>query len=245
MVHATFHLPGVRNRYRIAVAADLHLPCFYSNPPQIVELLNKIRPDALILAGDVVHREGSEDLVSVFKEVRVADKFAVLGNWEYFGGIDLERLKAAYRSANIQLLVNQTALLHQLPIIGLDDYLFGKPDYTLVERSTDDKKIARLVISHCPGHFNKICAAAGSPLLVISGHTHGGQIAPLGKAIMLPEGSGSRAYGRYRESEHELFVTRGIGTSGFPLRIGAPPEIAVLDIRGGQSPKTIHHTLKP
>ena len=84
--------------------------------------------------------------------------------------------------------------------------------------------------SHCPALFDDLPVAPLTKAVMISGHTHGGQIAPFGKALVTPKGSGSYVHGRYQRHGHTLFVTSGIGTSGVPLRIGAPPEILVLDL---------------
>ena len=71
---------------------------------------------------------------------------------------------------------------------------------------------------------------AFSAVIVIAGHTHGGQIAPFGKAVVTPSGSGSYIHGWYQSGNTSMYVMRGIGTSGPPIRIGARPEILVLDI---------------
>jgi predicted MPP superfamily phosphohydrolase len=67
-------------------------------------------------------------------------------------------------------------------------------------------------------------------MLVLSGHTHGGQIAPFGITLVTPRGSGSYVKGWYHQEGHSMYVMRGIGTTGVPLRIGATPELLVLDI---------------
>ena len=77
-----------------------------------------------------------------------------------------------------------------------------------------------------------ITQIAHRPTVVLAGHTHGGQIAPLGLAIVLPEGSGRYVHGQYQSanSQHTLYVSRGLGNSGPPFRIGARPELALLEI---------------
>jgi predicted MPP superfamily phosphohydrolase len=64
---------------------------------------------------------------------------------------------------------------------------------------------------------------------MLSGHTHGGQIAPFGVALKLPHGSGGYVAGWYRGDGVPLYVSRGIGTSLVPIRIGATPELAQFD----------------
>jgi predicted MPP superfamily phosphohydrolase len=63
----------------------------------------------------------------------------------------------------------------------------------------------------------------------LSGHTHGGQVAPFGIATILPPGCGRYVAGWYRDSGPPMYVSRGIGTSLFPVRIGATPELVRID----------------
>jgi len=68
-------------------------------------------------------------------------------------------------------------------------------------------------------------------LLSLSGHTHGGQVPFFGSPLMLPPGSGAYNHGLYVTQYGPLYVSRGIGTSELPLRIGARPEIAEFDLK--------------
>ena len=69
-----------------------------------------------------------------------------------------------------------------------------------------------------------------APMLVLAGHTHGGQIAPFGRAFYTPPGSGSYLRGWYRNGKYAMYVMRGVGTTVIPMRIGARPELLVLDL---------------
>jgi hypothetical protein len=61
--------------------------------------------------------------------------------------------------------------------------------------------------------------------LLLAGHTHGGQVAPFGLALTLPSGSGRYVAGWYRDAGPPMYVSRGIGTSLIPVRLGATPEL--------------------
>ena len=87
-----------------------------------------------------------------------------------------------------------------------------------------------IVISHCPLSFDYITSFSDSQIITISGHTHGGQIAPFGIVFLKPPASGEYIKGWYHKHNHSLYVMRGIGTNGIPIRIGAKPEILVLEI---------------
>jgi hypothetical protein len=67
--------------------------------------------------------------------------------------------------------------------------------------------------------------------LVLSGHTHGGQVAPFGRALVVPSRHGTRdAYGLFRSGERQMIVSDGLGSTTLPLRLGRPPEIVLVDL---------------
>jgi len=84
------------------------------------------------------------------------------------------------------------------------------------------------LLQHSPGFFENTELGTQRFALCLSGHTHGGQIAIFGWAPWTPPGSGSFVAGEYMTRLGRLFVTRGIGTSVIPLRIGARPEIVFV-----------------
>ena len=87
-----------------------------------------------------------------------------------------------------------------------------------------------LVLAHCPISRDMLGLPEEHPAsLVLSGHTHGGQVAPFGLATILPRGCGRYVAGWYRDALPPMYVSRGIGTSLLPIRIGATPELVRLD----------------
>ena len=226
-------LPSLKQGWRIVAMSDLHMPSFYASAGELTKLINSESPDIFILAGDTIDKRGNEGLVEVFGAVkaRIA-KLATLGNWEYLGKIDLVKLKTAYKNAGISLLVNATVEIQNLMIVGLDDFVLGSPDYKILnDISIDQHPI--LVVSHCPESFDSLIPFTNFPVIALSGHTHGGQIAPFGLVLSTPPGSGPYVKGWYHKGKHSMYVMRGIGTTpGLPIRIGARPEILVLDIEG-------------
>lgn len=221
-------------RLRVAAASDLHAPARGISISRLAGEVNRWNPDIFVLVGDIVTRKNRESLVRDFGSVRApAGKLAVLGNWEYHRKVDPVRLRAEYGRAGVTLLVNETYRADGLLVAGLDDLLYGSPDYSIAARAcTGDCLETVLVLSHCPAAFDML-PAGRTPLLVVSGHTHGGQVAPFGKALVTPRGSGPYVSGWYRKQGASLFVTRGVGTTMIPLRIGAPSELLVLDLVGG------------
>ena len=230
-------LPHFIGKLRIVAVSDVHAPCFYSSTADLVSIINAESPDIFILAGDTIDKRGNECFVEMFEGVKVRfAKIATLGNWEYLGKLDLGKLKTKYDNAGISLLVNDTFEVQDLMIVGLDDFVLGSPDYKILnDVSTAGRSI--LVISHCPESFDKLTSLSlENPLIVVAGHTHGGQIAPFGLVLVTPPGSGSYVHGWYRKGKHLMYVMRGIGTTpGIPLRIGARPEVLVLDLVGTEA----------
>ena len=226
-------LPHFIGKLRIVVVSDVHAPCFYSSTADLVSIINAESPDIFILAGDTIDKRGNEDLVGLFKAVRARfAKLATLGNWEYLGKLDLVKLKTEYYNAGISLLVNDIFEVQGLMIVGLDDFVLGSLDYKILNHYSSNRSPV-LVISHCPESFDHLPTFSHNPLIVLSGHTHAGQIAPFGVVLHTPKGSGCYVQGWYHKGKHSMYVMRGIGTTpGIPLRIGARPEVLVLDLVG-------------
>jgi predicted MPP superfamily phosphohydrolase len=105
---------------------------------------------------------------------------------------------------------------------GIDDLILGKPDWA---RMASKHGAPHLLLSHNPDYFYE--AADQGVALVVSGHTHGGQIRlPFGPPLWVPSAYGARfAYGPIVESKRHMIVSGGLGCSGVPLRLGVPPEI--------------------
>jgi predicted MPP superfamily phosphohydrolase len=238
---------SVPPRVRVVQVSDLHLHQFGRTEESVVEKLNALKPNLLLLTGDVADRPESLSVLADFlQRVKTKDKFAVLGNWEYWGNVDLQELKTIYSRHGVKLLVNECVeysnegfILH---IAGLDDFTAGSPDerriYEQCKDGADGKmsastQIARralILMQHSPGYF-----VGREPLersyhwLTLSGHTHGGQVALFGYPIWTPPGSGPFVSGWYVTAFKDLYVSKGVGTSVVPFRFGSRPEIAVFD----------------
>ena len=222
---------------RVALITDMHGPHNWVDFDHLTGAVQAFRPDLICIVGDAVDRRGDEPLVRRYADMAAPlGKYATLGNWEYQGECDLPRLRREYERAGVRLLVNERLRLREgrapVDLVGLDDWRAGSPDYSLVARlpSADPGAPRAIVLSHCPIGFDMVVRVAPRPTAVLSGHTHGGQIAPLGIALVLPEGSGPYVKGAYTAGPHALYVSRGLGNSGPPFRIGSRPEVALLTV---------------
>ena len=230
--------------------SDLHLHRMGRHEERVAEAVNRLRADFLVITGDTIDRADRLPVLDSFLGLLdPIEGFAVLGNWEHHSQVDLEALERTYSLHNINLLVNQSTVLEhrgkRLRITGLDDLVLGSPD---IHHALDGAVPARLhlILAHCPAHRDVLLhdAAWGGKLdptpptqagkngnvLILSGHTHGGQICLGGWAPVLPRGSGRYVAGWYSDGPVPLYVSRGLGTTLLPIRFGSVPEIAYFEM---------------
>ena len=194
-------------------------------------------PDLICITGDSADdNEKMEHLNNFLKLIDTSiTKFAITGNWEYWGKVDLVRLKDVYSESNCELLINKHRTIsvrnREISIIGIDDYLAGDADFGAAVRNLQMTD-TNIVLSHCPEHRDIISRQKGDLNidLVLSGHTHGGQVTFLGIVPFKPRGSGRYLKGWYEGSAPKMYVSKGIGTSILPVRMGARAEIVEIDV---------------
>jgi predicted MPP superfamily phosphohydrolase len=220
---------------KIAQLSDLHISEIGATELKTLEHMNSIQAQIILLSGDVIDRPDSLSALNNFlSHLPPSKKFAILGNWEYWSDVDLTMLAALYAENEVTLLVNKCVSVSiqgaRLSIAGFDDYTAGQPDvYRTFRDCGKDEPI--IIAEHSPGLFEE----PPSPEMrkhafSMAGHTHGGQLAIGNKAIFTPRGSGRFVAGWYSTQWGDLYVSKGVGTSILPMRIGARPEIAVFEI---------------
>jgi predicted MPP superfamily phosphohydrolase len=233
---------------RFVQITDLHLKAVGRMHRGIAAEVGRLSPDFIVLTGDSVDEADRLGELGEFLALldRDTPKYAILGNWEHWSGVDLGALDSVYRAAGCRLLVNDHAI-HQkdgrsVRITGMDDLIGGRSDaWKALGGPAGD---AHVVLAHCPKHRDILLrrampkmlelpsrpsAAFGDASLVLSGHTHGGQVNLFGWTPFLPGGSGAYVRGWFREpGKPPLYVCCGIGTSMLPVRLGARPEVAVF-----------------
>lgn len=223
------------DKLKIVQITDLHIDELRSFHKSIAKKINSIQPDFVFFTGDSVETTATIAVLSDFLQLIdfSIKKYAILGNWEHSGNIAIQQLKKVYANHNCKLLINENSLatIHnrKVAIIGIDDYLRGKPNLNKAIANLP-KVDTTIVLSHCPGYRDTLQNSNFPIDLVLSGHTHGGQITFLGFAPIKPNGSGAYLKGWYNDSEPKMYVSKGIGTSTIPLRFGARAEVMVLAI---------------
>jgi len=226
---------------RIAFAADFHVGPM--TPHEVlsnaVQVLETEAADLLLLGGDFVslRPEGAEFIAERLARVPAPlGRYAVLGNHDHWAGASAVAARLA--AAGIEVLVNRCVRLpapfDRVSLCGLDDHTSGRPDAASAFAGAGP---LRLVLMHAPSGLLDL---GEQPFAVaFCGHTHGGQIAlPGGRPIVVPHGALSRRYsgGRYDLAEDRtMFVSRGIGCSGLPLRLNARPAVLVCTLRGASN----------
>ncbi len=219
---------------RIAQVTDVHFPANGLAAAVVLAHLRRERPEVVVLTGDMT--ESAEGLVEVTAFAAAARgtlaTVATLGNWEHHSGAALHAADA-YRQGGVELLVNAhrevTVGNSSLAIVGIDDPVEGTPDIAKA-RAGLLQGSPEVWLVHAPGFVGRLRGEA-KPALVLSGHTHGGQIRlPLVPAIT-PFGSGRFVAGWYRDTISPLYVSRGVGTAMIRARFRCPPELPIFTLR--------------
>jgi len=230
-------LPAALDGFRIAQISDLHCGPFASGPRVAgwIEAVNGLKPDLVAVTGDLI---ASGDafvpvVASALGRLRAPrGVFACMGNHDYFG--DGEAMAQALASEGLTVLRNRgVEVPHagaRLFVAGVDDTWTARHD---VERALAHRPagVPVVLLAHDPALFPE--AAAFGVDLTLSGHTHGGQLGlPLfSRQVNLARIITRYTTGLYREGPSSLYVNRGLGTTGPPIRLGVFPEIAVLTLR--------------
>ena len=202
---------------------------------RIVAGINALRPDIVLIAGDLVSDKRTatrryslaEAIAPLGRLNPRLGTFAVLGNHDHWRNAGEAR--AELRRAGIVVLDNSARSAGPLAIGGLDDAFAGHDDLqgTLSELSRTPG--AKVLLSHDPDPFPQLPATVG---LMAAGHTHCGQIRlPWFGAVSTMSDYGERyACGRVDEAGKTLIVGAGLGTSLLPLRLGAVPDMWLISI---------------
>jgi predicted MPP superfamily phosphohydrolase len=222
---------------RVAQLTDIHAGLYMTRREmrRYADRVNQFKPDLLVLTGDFVN-DSLSDLPGCLAEMdRVQARygaFAVLGNHEHLSG-RLPDILTAFQGSRITLLQNTHRIIQtecgRFAVAGIDDLRTGRPDLVAALRGLEGG-IPTLLLSHRPEIFPQ--AAARRIPLTVSGHWHGGQI-----KLSLPGVDLSIAHlmspypeGLFQIGGSHLYVSRGIGTSGAPIRLNAPPEITLFHL---------------
>lgn len=222
---------------RIAMVSDLHLGNIVGNRHlrKLVKRVNDMQPDLILLVGDVL-----DDVIEPFMRNRMTETlqqlraplgvYAVLGNHEYIGR-NIDQYVAAMKEIGIPVLRDETVLLQNgLYLVGRKDKMAervdpqGRKTVEALLSSLDSQKPI-IVMDHQPAQLNEALEAGAD--LLLSGHTHRGQIAP---NHLITRRLFELDWGYLHKEQMHVVVSSGFGTWGPPIRLGSRCEYIELII---------------
>ena len=233
-------LPAGLDGLRILQLSDLHLSAFLSERElaRVIDAAIEVRPNLAVVTGDLI-TVANDPLDACIRQIARlkadAGVYGCMGNHERFAGLEGYTANAA-AARGVTFLRGRARRLRFgdsiLNLAGVDYQAL--PDKQAYLRGAERLIVpgaCNVLLSHNPDVFP--AAARQGWNLQLSGHTHGGQVTveifdqSIGPARFLTP----YVYGLFRSGASTAYVTRGIGTLGIPVRLGAPPEIAVLRLR--------------
>ncbi|MCZ6831499.1 MAG: metallophosphoesterase [Gammaproteobacteria bacterium] len=230
----TVHLPSSKDHppLRFVQISDVHIgsrsPRFLEH---VIDKVNALNPDFLCITGDLIDAPGiGEDQLAALTRV-VGPTYFSIGNHEKYE--DLEEIVQRLRNLGVNVLRNEDWHEEHLQVIGIDDM----DDHRQVERELaridiHDHKFVLLLYHRPRGH--EAAAAAGVDLM-ISGHTHNGQIVPFNWVVNRVF---DKAAGLFRHEDTHLYVSTGTGTWGPTMRLGTRSEITLFEISPRRDPES-------
>lgn len=243
------NLPDDFEGMRIAQISDIHLDNF-TEPfflRHAIERINQLKPDAVFLTGDFVTNgalpktithEAVWQCANILQGLECKSLYAVLGNHDL--GAGAKQVSAALKGSGITVLRNSYLPIERgrgrLWLAGLDDPLTGHPDLNaaIPEQIRNVRNEPVFLLCHGPDYADHVRAHQAGQFvdLMLSGHTHGGQIRlPMIGAIVLPPMGRKFIEGWFQLGRMQLYVNRGLGTIGVPFRFDCPPEITLFTLR--------------
>lgn len=227
------------NGYRIVQLTDLHNKIFAEKNAGLMQQIRDLNPDIIVLTGDIIdasnHTNIQAALLFMQQIVDIAPTYYVYGNHEhYLPKSDLSSFEEKIQEFGVHFMNNETIQIESatgqtLSLIGLDDLsLQANILKTLADEAPDDFQI---LLAHEPQYLRDYYAESGVDL-VFSGHTHGGQwrIPFTHQGLYAPDQGFLPKYtdGIYTEGDTTMYLSRGLGNSGFPLRLFNHPEIVCV-----------------
>jgi predicted MPP superfamily phosphohydrolase len=249
-------LPSSFNGFKIVQISDFHIGTFIDHQDQVkklVEMVNTERADLLLFTGDFINNYSTEmdSFLDILKKIQAKyGKYSILGNHDY--GEYVQWKTAAEKKANIDRLINLQEDIdfdllldesrkikisdEEIELIGIQNW--GMPpfpqygDLNKAMKNVNDNAL-KILMSHDPTHWDAQVREKTNIDLMLSGHTHGAQF-----GIEIPGWRWSPVTLRYKqwgglysEGKQHLYVNTGLGSIGYPGRVGMPPEITVFELR--------------
>jgi len=240
-------LPKVFEGFRIAQLSDVHIGPFTTADyiRHCVTITNGLKPDLVVLTGDYISwdPQAEGEAVRAMAGLRAPHGvFGCLGNHEQEGEIE-ESITRLFAAQGIRILRQARAAIRlsseTLNLIGIDEPRGEDEEWERdVYRRLQQVKglvmpgTVNILLLHYPAVFDYVTELGIAIDLTLAGHTHGGQLSLdfVQRGLNLGRMVTHYVSGWYEKGGRQLYVNRGIGTTGFPIRLGARPEISVFEL---------------
>ena len=228
-------LPRELEGFRIVQLSDLHLGPLTSGEQlrRAIEVANNLNPDIIALTGDYIshERQYAAPCAEIVSHLRArCGVYAVLGNHDHW--TDAALITDLFRAEGIRVLINEGMRFEKdgasFWLAGVDDTMVGLEDLPLALAGARRDEM-KLLLAHNPIILRR--AARAGVDLVLSGHTHGGQVTIRSERSASGRPRRRLLKGLGRQGETQIYVTRGLGTVILPIRYGCPPEVSLLELR--------------
>jgi predicted MPP superfamily phosphohydrolase len=240
-------VPKDFNDFDIAHISDLHNKSFGKNQSAILKKLSSLSPDIIVVTGDLVDRR-KYDLASAMEfiegAIKIAPIYYVSGNHEAWSG-EYSTIEESLKHAGVNILDNSKIELSKgesvIELLGVRDPAFlTSKNSRFIDKSEIKEQLKKwsfsanfkMLLIHRPELFD--IYAENKMDLIFAGHAHGGQIRlPFIGGILAPNQGLFPKYtdGSHTENSSTIFISRGLGNSIFPFRIGNRPEIVMVTLK--------------
>lgn len=236
--HRAIHLPRLPKAFdgfRIVHLSDIHHSPFTSSEQieRAVATANRLQPDMIALTGDYIShdRQYAAPCAELLGRLEARHGvFAVLGNHDHW--TDAALITDLFRAERITVLINEGMRFERngeaFWLAGVDDTMVGLEDLSLALAGARESEV-KLLLAHNPIVLRR--AARAGVDLVLSGHTHGGQVNLRSEQSASGKPRRRLLRGLGRQGDTQIYVTRGVGTVVLPIRYGCPPEVSLLELR--------------
>ena len=247
-------LPKSFHGLKIAQLSDLHASAIVSNGliKSAAQMAMDLKPDLIFLTGDFVsgstkflsghvgefNKRHLDECIDALSGLSVPlGIYGVLGNHDFWSGkAAVETIMASFtKKLKVNWLRNESVTIekggHSIHLLGVDDYWEASCSLSRACRGLGEKSV-KILLSHNPDINEEIELLGKTIDLVISGHTHGGQVvAPFIGQPVIPSKYGQKyRAGLVRDGARQTYISRGIGHLLVPLRINCPPEVSLLKL---------------
>lgn len=229
-------LPQALEGFTIAQVTDVHLKSLGAMHEALVDHVREADCQLAVISGDMIDNPGSLPSVRELCSQIAGSAprvIAALGNWEHWSKVPLDDIDRLYAGCGVELVVDDV-VTHEVAVGVTDDGATMRADFEKTLAASPRGTPASILVTHAPGPISSLSPPPKPYDLVLSGHTHGGQVQLLDMPLLTPPGSGDFVAGWYDDTPlGPTYVCRGIGMSILDVRFMCRPELAIFELTRG------------